>query len=83
MMKRRNNITLEDFLAKNGYADSTIEAARAHSLVWELAQAILRHTPPESMTIAGLSQALTESAMQTLGMAEDELVRLLRSHRPH
>jgi hypothetical protein len=74
---------LEGSPAENGYLDLAIEAARARAMVWRLAQKAVQEKRSEAMTLAGLSAMVTRSAALTLGMDEDELAQLLRSHRPH
>ena len=74
---------LDAFLAGNGYLDQAMEAARVRAMVWQIAQKAVRQAQSGALTLADLSATVTRSAARTLDMGEDELARLLRSHRPH
>ncbi|HEY0297050.1 MAG TPA: hypothetical protein VGC69_17095 [Bordetella sp.] len=83
MKNLRGKASFDDFLAEYGYLDPATEAARARAIVWQLAQGISLAGLSETGTIKGLSQILARSATLALGMAEEELVRLLKNHSAH
>lgn len=60
-----------------------MEATRARAMVWQLMQQAVQENTSPAMTLADLSAAVTRSAARILDMDEDDLVQLLRSHRPH
>jgi hypothetical protein len=59
------------------------EATSARAMVWRLMQKAVRENSSSTLTLADLSAAVTRSAARALGISEDDLVQLLRDHRPH
>ena len=60
-----------------------MEAEKARTLVWQLMHEAVWENPSRPTTLADLSATVTRSAARILGMDEEDLVRLLRSYRPH
>jgi len=68
---------------KNNYSDPALLAAQARALVWETLLGIRSSERFKSTTLADLYRSTTRTAACALGLTEDELIHLLKTHNAH